>query len=505
MIRDDLGKSHQALRTPRATASIAVLIGTLTLALLGTVPGWRQAEAAEAADEVPGGPLVRWQYFEAVKLPKQVDSPWVDFVLGPTVFDAARQDLRDLRLYDGAGREVPYALRVREPKHQTEEINADVFNRAEGPDGSRELSLDLGPDPIEHNQVHVQMPGNDFRRRAVLEGSDDNRQWRQLAEQNLIRFRRGDKELEDVTVDYPASRFRYLRLRVYADPQLDDRRLRLGPVTVAKRVDVPGEMFRLEGELGPRQPVRDRQTNAAASAWFVDLGGENFPCRRLEVEITEDEFARNYKIQKVLPPEEVRMIVGEPFKEIARGVWQRRPGEEKKPMVAEFPEVKASRLRVTVIDSANPPLDVRSVTAVTPARQIVFAAPEEPDTGLRLYFGNPKAEDTQYDFARNLPERLEPAPARAELEPRQENPIYVPEPPPLTERWPWLIYVVLGSVCVVLGGIIANVARTAIAAHDESEARGAEQGGATVEPSNPDEPENTQQEGRGDAGCGDDG
>ena len=50
--------------------------------------------------------------------------------------------------------------------------------------------------------------------------------------------------------------------------------------------------------------------------------------------------------------------------------------------------------------------------------------------------------------------------------------------PPFTEQWPWLIYAVLGSVCAVLGVIIASVARTAIAAHDEREAKGAEQGGS---------------------------
>ena len=63
---------------------------------------------------------------------------------------------------------------------------------------------------------------------------------------------------------------------------------------------------------------------------------------------------------------------------------------------------------------------------------------------------------------------LNPPPARAQLEEPQENPQYVPVPPPLTERWPWLIYVVLGLVSLVLGVLIVNVARTAIALHDQS-------------------------------------
>ncbi|HKI19350.1 MAG TPA: hypothetical protein VKA15_15795, partial [Isosphaeraceae bacterium] len=49
---------------------------------------------------------------------------------------------------------------------------------------------------------------------------------------------------------------------------------------------------------------------------------------------------------------------------------------------------------------------------------------------------------------------------------RQENPAYVPEPKPLSERWPWLIYVVLGTAAAVLGIMIVDLARQAIARHD---------------------------------------
>ena len=71
-----------------------------------------------------------------------------------------------------------------------------------------------------------------------------------------------------------------------------------------------------------------------------------------------------------------------------------------------------------------------------------------------------------YDFARNLPHRLEPEPDRTAVNQRRDNPMYVPAPLPFTERWPWLIYVVLSAVCIVLGAIIVNLSRAAIAQHD---------------------------------------
>jgi hypothetical protein len=104
------------------------------------------------------------------------------------------------------------------------------------------------------------------------------------------------------------------------------------------------------------------------------------------------------------------------------------------------------------------------------AREVVFADPGQDVTRLKLYYGNPRAESPRYDFARNLPTTLEPAPARLTLAERRENPDYRPAPLPFTERWPWAIYVILGAVSLALGLIIISLARTAIRVHDAGRA-----------------------------------
>ena len=70
---------------------------------------------------------------------------------------------------------------------------AKEFNRAAGPDGSSELTLDLQRDPpeqepVEHNEVEITTPGTEFRRHVVVDGSDDGVNWSKLAETELIRF-----------------------------------------------------------------------------------------------------------------------------------------------------------------------------------------------------------------------------------------------------------------------------------------------------------------------------
>ncbi len=418
--------------------------------------------AAPGAGAPDGATPRAWKFEQDVPPPPGVAAAarLDDFVLPAAVFDGARLDLGDLRLLDRAGREVPYDLRVRRPDFRDEAVPAAEFNRSAGPGGSAELALDLGPNAPEHNEAEVVLPGLNYRRQARLEGGADGKEWRTLAAKSLIRFRVGTREIDDRRIGYPPSRFRYLRVRVDPDPLVDKDGAKVEAVRVHRRVEVPGEYLVQPGRLGPREPVR--AADGPGSAWVIDLGGDRVPCERIECEVGDADFVRNYSVEAGGPDGSV-----EPFRPVGSGVWRRRAGEARAPMLAEFGEVLAGRLRLVVTDFSNPPLALRGATFRAPARQVVFAPPAAgPGGPLRLYFGNPKAEPPRYDFARNLPPRLDPPPTRLAPSPRRENPAYRPEPRALTERWPWLIYLVLGGVSLALALIIADLARTAAALHD---------------------------------------
>lgn len=461
----------------RVTRLAGVLLAAAMIAVWCTPTTAASADDPAESEELT---INSWPKYQPIEPVPEPESPWIDVLLQPGVFTKARRDLGDLRVWDEQGRAVPYALRVLRPEYRTDPTSATVFNRADGPDRSSELSLDLGPEPLEHNEVVVDLPGENFRRRAELEGSDDANQWRQLATDLLIRFQvdrpppaslvvEPEKctRLEDLALSYPLSRFRYLRLRVYPDPVVDsdepDARVPLEKVTVQRRVALPGELLTLSGKPGPRSTLRAQ--GAPASAWIVELGGDNVPVSRVDVEISDPSFVRDFEIEWGGPPESVRPF--EPaFRTAMRGTWQRRTDDDPKPLAAEFGEVLASRLRIVVVDHGNPPLNLGDVTFTAAARQVVVPAEEATASPLRLYYGQPKAQDPQYDFERNLPDRLQPPPARTQLGEPQDNSGYEPEPLPLTERWPWLVYTVLGSVSVLLLGLLVSVGRTAVREHD---------------------------------------
>jgi hypothetical protein len=437
----------------------SLVLATFSVAQLHAQPGGKIAEPASPAET-----LRNWKYNLDIQRPTEKGSaPWEDAILLPPVFDGARADFADLRLYDGDGHEVPYDLRVRRADFRTENVPGKEFNRARGPDGSVEFALDLGAAQVEHNDVEVQLPGAQYRRHARLEGSADGQDWRLLAEKDLIHFELGQKQVDDRRFSYPPSRFRYLRVHVERDPVVDRAKLEVPSATVSRRVEIPGESLTLPAQLGPREPIRTG--DGPGSAWIIDLGGNNVPCERLVCDIADTDFVRNYRIEVSLGPD-----AETPFQQVADGVWRRTAGDARQPMVAEFGEILARRIRLVVTDASNPPLSLQSISFSAPARQVVFPhADSQSAEALRLYFGNPKAFTPRYDFGRNLPARLEPAPIRRALGPRQQNPEYVPEPKPLTDRWPWLIYVVLGIVSGVLAVIIVDLARQAIAQHDAAQ------------------------------------
>lgn len=439
-----------------------ILLGRLwwaAMVLTGLCMGGLPLLAQETPEAMPAesGLLVRWPQFQPVQLPREVPAGPVDFLLTPSVFDKAAYELQDLRLSAGAG-DIPYALRVREPRESREKVAAKIYNRTHGPDQSTEAWLDLNQEGLEHNEIQIDMQGDNFRRRVVLEGSTDAEHWRQLKEGPLFRLESSHGMEADLNLSYPVSRFRYLRVRVYEDPTLDHEPVKITAVSVYRTVHVPGEDLTLDAVVGPREAVRG--DGAPASAWILDLGGANVPCSELEVDFGDASFARDYYLESAGP-------VGseERFSRIHNSEWRRVAGETK-PLVAKFSEVRAARLRLVVIDHENPPLELRGVKFRAAAREVIFVPPAKHPEAVRLYYGNLEAPTPNYDYARNLPEQLSPPPARATLGPPEANPNYVPKPLPLTERWPWLIYLVLGGVSLVLAGVIVQVARQAIALHD---------------------------------------
>lgn len=412
----------------------------------GSLCGALRAQAAPAPE-----PLSAWLYFKEIRMPgafgADSGSRLLDFVLDRDTLDGTRAGQSDLRLYDSAGREVPYMLRVRREIATGNDFPAREFNRgADG--GATQVSLDLGEQAQQHNQVDIETAGNNFRRLVDVQGSPDGAQWSTLASGSIIfRFAAGGRSAEQKAVDYPVSRYRYLRIRVSRDPQVDRGAPELMGARVRRSVQMKGEMVSFQGILEGRDP--DRMNARPASIWRVDLGGR-IPIQRVLIAAGDSVFSRPFQLEAVdNPAAPVLLASGELTRDENTGSH----------LAIEFAEQFARRLRLTVTDDRNAPLLITSITAQSAARQVVFDSAAANSGPLRLYYGNPRAIAPRYDLAARLPSELGPGLSLLTLGPQRENPIYRPEPKPFSERSPWLVYVVLGAASLVLAAILVSLAR----------------------------------------------
>ena len=395
--------------------------------------------------------LSQWPYYAEVT-PQRNSNGMYEAVLPLSVLDKARPDLADLRLYDATNREIPYAVRVLKEVDDKKEIEARLFNDATVGSAS-EVSVDLGENHGEHNEIEIDTDGNNFRRQVVIEGSDSGSDWHTLNNDGLIfSFIAQNNSVDSGRVSYPTSRYRYLRLHVMRDPVADHDAVKITGVKVLMAVREKGWPATWSVYVPSYQLLRNQ--GAHASVWTLDLGAR-VPCDRLSIEVTDDSFSRPFQVESIDDPENPQLI--------ATGTLTRHGGEENKPLAITFnQEENVRKLRLQITDYSNPTLNISAIQASAPARQLVFESKEPPVQPLRIFFGNAKVTAPHYDFEKELPLRISAEPIHASIGDVLGNRDYKPEPLPFTERVPWVIYVVLAASSLALGFILFSLAQTAM-------------------------------------------
>ncbi|MEN3325531.1 MAG: hypothetical protein V7638_338 [Acidobacteriota bacterium] len=395
--------------------------------------------------------LSLWPYYVEVT-PERTDGQIYDFAVPLPVMDKSRADLADLRLFDSANREIPYAIRIRRDVDEKQEIPTRLFNQGSAGPSTSEVSVDLGENTGEHNEIDIETNGTNFRRQVVVEGSDSGREWRMLSNDGVIfSFASQNNVADSQKVSYPTSRYRYLRVKVSRDPMTDRETPQVTGVKVMMAVREKGLLSTWDVPVPDYQLQRNQ--GAHATVWTLDLSGR-VPCDRLSIEILDDSFSRPFQVESIDDPQNVQLL--------ASGDLTRHSGEEQKPLVIYFnEEVVVRKLRLQITDYSNPTLNIRWIHASAPARQLVFEMKAPAALPLRLFFGNENVPAPHYDFEKEVAARVSKEPVHSQLGDVLANRDYKPEPKPLTERAPWLIYVVLAASSIALAFVLWSLARTA--------------------------------------------
>lgn len=437
----------------------AVLIVSL-LALLPAI-----ARCQDKFDEAPveiekDASFARWPFLADVTAPNVV-APGTKFGsadIPAWVLGKALPDLADVRLADGAGQRVPYALRVlRDVSRQTPIRVERRFDA--GPivkDKAYEESFELAQVPLPgHNEIEIQTAGDDFRRRIQVFGSNTpdfaNAQALLPPKTDLVRFQTQGRVVVTNRFPYAHKLFRFLKVRIEADRYNGEPIPTIESVTVFQAETTAGKYVTYPVRFSASHGVRGQ--GGPATAYTLDLGDEPIFCEKLTLKVRERANAeRPFRLQIANR--------GQVHQEIAGVEWRWRMDGDQQFVELTFPEIRAQNLRLVVTDFDNPPFSFVEGTGTMAVRQITFAWPDaKANFPVTLYFGNLQAAPPRYDLDRQLPIAFDPLPAVCDIGPRRDNPTYSPPPLAFNERNPWAVYVVLTLATLVLAGLLVPLAR----------------------------------------------
>ncbi|HET7293789.1 MAG TPA: DUF3999 family protein [Vicinamibacteria bacterium] len=381
-----------------------------------------------------------------VERPIAVDGPGrVAVALDRDVYAGARVDLGDLRVVDDAGQRVPFVI-DRDAPEPLQPLRPAVLNRAFVPGSSVLATLDFG-EKVRKSALRLSLPGDNFRRRVEVQGSDDGRDFTTLVDDAWVFAIPGAARYERVAL--PQGDHRYLRVVVHRGPD-DPRRLDVGEVTAeGGRVEAPPAGSTVPVAMRQVQRERERDT-----LLILDLPGPRHPFQAVEIDVSTPSFVRSVVVEAQRVPLD--------WVAIGHGVLYRyesggRLYEQTRLDVTG--RERRIRLRIRNLDDA--PLDVRAARITVPRERVLFEA--RPGRAYFLSYGDATASAPSFDLQRTMGSPRAWATGAQEGKLRQPQRISgaQAETRPWTERHPALLWAGLVVVALLLGAVTWRALREA--------------------------------------------
>jgi hypothetical protein len=395
------------------------------------------------------------EYFSYARAVTVTDAARQQYVsLDAAIWEHARADLADVRLYDAAKAEVAFGLIVNAHAESSALRPTRLFNLAKGARGT-EFLLEISQP--EYNRIALDLDAHDFAGLVKVEASDDlNRaHWVEVGSYPVFDF--SHEHLgKHSDLQLPTLRYRYLRLvlppplapenvkaaRVAAFETRTASWTALGATPTITQIASEDQLKQLTG----MRRVEGAFTRATVITWSQP---EHAPLDRVRLDFDSGvNFRRNV---------ELYCRRDERWDIVARDeVWRIHLVRNGDKIDSERLEVNGNAARgkqfaLLINNGDDPPPPLRAAHPEAIERRLYFDA--QGHSGIKLYYGDEKARAPLYDYAKLLQRDAQAAAAR--LGPEERNAAFTPRPDqrPWSDRHPAVLWTVLVIAVLGLGAL----------------------------------------------------
>jgi hypothetical protein len=354
-------------------------------------------------------------------------------VVDGDIWKFSRNDLGDLRIYDGTS-QVPYAFVRAAAGSSTQEKAAKIFNLGSVA-GRTEFDLEI-PDLTDYGRVRLELDAKNFINIARVEGrrAVNDRSGTELGNSTLYDFT-AEGLGSNFVLKFPSSSFPYLHVRLA--PGIKPTQVKHAYVSSFSETKAAwsqaGECNAVAG--GTKETV------------FECAIQDRVPVERLTFDLPTDAVNFNRTV----------IVTDETGNEIARSSISRvrmtRTGQTvvSEDLSLDLFEHVGSKLKLKIENGDDRPLPIAQVRPLSIQRRIYFDPVGK--SALQLYYGDPKLESPSYDFAKFFQQG--PTTVSAALGAPTANPQYAgrPDERPWSERHQALLWLAMIAAVALLGAM----------------------------------------------------
>lgn len=388
-----------------------------------------------------------WQFYKEIDAPRTIGPEYAFFEVDAEIHDGSFGNLAGLRIIDSDGLEIPYQIVTKRRIERREEYFPKLLNNSYLEGRYNSFVLDMGEERPEINELAIVTESDNFTRRVSVEGGNDHVVWNTLVEDAYIFDFSRNIRSRHLRVEFPASNFRYVRVKIHDD---GGGRLEVGGAKAYRVKTEPAETESWPLSMVERKENAEKKTSIV----ILDARHRGLPIDRIDLSVSSRNYHRNVRVDSSVDRESWAALGSGVIFNYDMAAFKRTDNT-----ISIGENVRGRYFRLTIENYDDRPIEVSGATGGGLVRRVVL--PTIGKSPCYAYFGNLKAKIPRYDLAHRMRYIDTESLPRLGLRTRGVNADYVEPRPtrPWTERHEYLIWVMMAAVIAALALLIFNLMR----------------------------------------------